>query len=176
MQDTFQHLASSNEEELQVLGGWVDRRADMAFARRWENAQVLIYKGMAHRRELNVDALILIICHELGHLYGGAPYSNYDNKLSLEGQSDYFATNRCLEVALREWNQENVEERIFMAMLDVGKFLANNRGITHPEFNTPDETIVDETNRSHPSPQCRLDTYLAGHEARPRPNCWFKIH
>ncbi len=173
MQNEFQYLASNNDEELVIMGGWNDPTADMAFARRWESAQVLIYRGMAHRRELDTDALILIICHELGHLYGGFPFSNESNKLSLEGQSDYFATKQCLTRALQSYDDRLVEQRVYQAMLNVGKFLANNRGISHPEFKTPDQTEVEETLRTHPEPQCRLDTFLSGLEDRPRPKCWF---
>jgi len=173
MEETFQYLAIENDEELNIMGGWNEPTADMAFARRWDSAQVLIYRGMAHRPELNTDALMLIVCHEIGHLYGGAPYSNVSNGLSLEGQADYFATGVCLEKALKSFRDSNIEERINQAMLNVGKFLANNRSITHPQFDTPDLSIVDETLLTHPAPQCRLDTFLAGYEFTPRPSCWF---
>ncbi|OUR96726.1 hypothetical protein A9Q84_10315 [Halobacteriovorax marinus] len=174
LENEFQYLAKEQGEVLNILGGWSDRSADMAFARRWDTAQVLIFRGMAHRRELDRDALILIICHEIGHLYGGTPYSNLANKLSLEGQADYFATQTCLPHALLSYKNENLEKRIDQAMLNVGKFLANNRRINHPSFDTPDTTQVEQMLRTHPEPQCRLDTYVAGLYSLGRPACWFR--
>lgn len=174
MEDEFQYLAIEKKEKLVVYGGWQDSRADMAFARRWENAEVLIYRGMAHRKEINIDALILIVCHELGHLYGGFPYKDQHNQTSPEGQADYFATKVCLKRALKRYSPENLDERVHRAILNVGLFLANNRDIDPPSQETPDEHQVLRTNMRHPSPQCRLDTYFAGLSHNPRPACWFK--
>jgi hypothetical protein len=173
MQKTFQYLGSNRNEELVVMGGWIDPNADMAFARRWDTAQVLIYRGMAHRRELDEDSLMLIICHELGHLYGGPPFSNESNEISLEGQSDYFATKSCLTKALKTYKDKNVEVRTKLAMQNVAKFLANNWSVPYPRFDTPDQTIVDEMIKTHPNPQCRLDTFVAGLELLERPYCWY---
>jgi hypothetical protein len=174
MKTTFQYLAHDKGEELLIYGDWIDSTADMALARRWDNAQVIIYRGMAHRREINPDALILIICHELGHLYGGEPLKDEYNQISPEGQADYFATNKCLRKALLAHSTSgDIEKRIVDAQLNVSLFLANNWGLVAPQFSTPDTTVVTETLMTHPSPQCRLDTYKAGHKNGPRPSCWY---
>ncbi len=174
MEDEFQYLAKKEGEKLIIYGGWQDSRADMAFARRWDDAEVLIYRGMAHRVEVDADALILIICHELGHLYGGAPYKDIDNRRSPEGQADYFATHQCLKKALEKWSPKDIAARLNKAVLNIGLFLANNRGIEAPTQQTPDLGEVVQTNMKHPSPQCRLDTYYAGLRNEPRPACWYK--
>ena len=174
MEREFQHHAAARNEELVIYGGWVEPTADIALARRWEEGQVLVYRGMAHRLELNPDALILVICHELGHLYGGAPFKDSDKEISPEGQADYFATNICLEKALSAWDSRNVEKRVISSILNVGLFLANNRDISAPSRDTPDISEVDQTNMRHPSPQCRLDTYFAGLANLERPSCWYK--
>lgn len=174
MKSEFQYLAILKNESLLIYGDWIDSTADMALARRWDDsAQVLVYRGMAHRREIDEDALMLIICHEIGHLYGGTPYKHEYSKISVEGQADYFSTKFCLPQALKSWADEDVEERVLKAILNVGNFLANNWQVPLPRFDTPDSRVVDETNLKHPHPQCRLDTYVAGLESLQRPRCWF---
>ncbi|OIQ20455.1 MAG: hypothetical protein BM556_00505 [Bacteriovorax sp. MedPE-SWde] len=174
MQAEFQFLAEANEESLVIYGDWIDSTADMALARRWDkSAQVLIYRGMAHRREIDEDALILIICHELGHLYGDRPFKRENDRVSVEGQADYFATRSCLRRALSQRSEINLEERIEKSIHNVARFLANNWRVKIPQRSTPDLTVVDETNLEHPHPQCRLDTYIAGLEDGLRPVCWY---
>ncbi len=57
-------------------------------------------------------------------------------------------------------------------------------GIPAPQVNTPDSVVVEQTRISHPSPQCRLDTFVAGALCKecnsdlnvtmgPRPSCWY---
>lgn len=164
-QNQFTPLALTYGDTLNVMGGWNDPTADMAFSRRWGNdAQILVYRGMAHRKELGQKGLMLILCHELGHLYGGTPSSSMGN--SVEGQADYWATNICLTQVLPK------EDHLF-AINEVAHFLANNWDVKIPSEETPDTTIVDETLQVHPHPQCRFDTYLAGLRMQPRPRCWF---
>ena len=157
-----------------MFAGWLYPTADTAMARRWETAQVLIYRGMAHRREIDKDALALIVCHELGHLYGGKPLKPTGKYISAEGQADYFATRYCLKRALASIHPKNIEKRAIRAMHLVGSFLANNWGHPHPTLDTPDKTIVEKTLIDHPTPQCRLDTFWAGYHGGKRPNCWYK--
>ena len=172
MKDQFQYLAKENNEKLLMYGDWIDSTADMALARRWDNAQVIIYRGMAHRKEIDADALMLIICHELGHLYGGRPFKH--STISPEGQADYFATKSCITEALESWSEQNVSKRVNKAMLNVGAFLARNWRLPAPKFETPSTKVVSKTYMDHPRPQCRLDTFLAGLEHRDRPPCWYK--
>ncbi|MCP4911630.1 MAG: hypothetical protein GY909_00815 [Oligoflexia bacterium] len=161
----FTPLALTYGDKLHVLGGWNDPTADMAMSRRWGNdAQILVYRGMAHRKELSKKGLLLILCHELGHLYGGTPHTTMGK--SVEGQADYWATNICLPQVLP--NDDHM-----IAINEVAHFLANNWDEPIPNEQTPDLTIVDETLKVHPAPQCRFDTYLAGLRKQPRPRCWF---
>ncbi len=41
------------------------------------------------------DVLDLVMCHELGHLFGGEPLK-HKLKYSVEGQADYFSSHECL--------------------------------------------------------------------------------
>lgn len=174
MEKEFLDFANLKNEKLLVYAGWNDPTADQALARRWETAQVLIFRGMAHRKEIDRDALILIICHEIGHLYGGEPLKNKRDQIAAEGQADYFATNSCLKRGLSLLSVENLDKRAEKAIYSVGKFLANNWGHTHPSETTPDNSSVERTNLSYPTPQCRFDTYLLGLRNEQRPSCWYK--
>jgi hypothetical protein len=169
----FSELPVYFHEKLIVYKDWKLPHIDTALARRWEEAQILIYAGMAHRREIDLDALALIFCHELGHLYAGHPLKETGNYISAEGQADYFATKYCLRRALGLLDTENIEKRAHRAIKNVGKFLANNWGHPTPSHSTPDTSKSKTTITGYPSPQCRFDTYHAGLRGDSRPHCWF---
>ena len=174
MEQKFQFLAISKGERLITYAGWTDPTADHATARRWDDAQVLIFRGMAHRSEINQDALALIVCHEIGHLYGGEPLKRENDFIAAEGQADYFATKFCLREALSMISPNNIEQRLIQAINGVGEFLAHNWGHSMPSTDTPDLSEVENTYLEHPTPQCRFDTYMAGLNGQARPKCWYK--
>jgi len=174
LEKVFSPVAASMSRTLEFQYDW-DADWAQAFARRWETDQVVIYGGIARIPGSTTDSLALILCHELGHLYGGEPFSDEYNKLALEGQADYFATLDCwdrviTEIPVREGNER---DRAFAAALTVTAFFASNRGIAAPKIETPDTTVVTTTLKTHPEPQCRLDTYMAGLEKAERPRCWW---
>lgn len=105
-----------------------------------------------------------------------------------EGSSDYFATHAC---AWKIWKNQtaknakfrtNVEDyvkercdkqytteadqnlcyRIAAGGQSLANLLGALGGTGEPKFDTPDETVVEETDTSHPAAQCRLDTYFQG--------------
>lgn len=149
-----------------------DAEWPQGFARRWETDQVHIYGGLAALG--TEDVLALVICHELGHLYAGVPYSDEHNRMSVEGQADYWATSECFSqvVPLLEKRDGTIEDRGVEAALVLTAFYADNRNLSHPDLLTPDTTVVTQVLRTHPSPQCRLDTYVAGLYNTSRPACW----
>ncbi|MAE57772.1 MAG: hypothetical protein CME69_02765 [Halobacteriovorax sp.] len=170
----FMDFSNEKNEDLLVYADWNDPSADMALARRWETAQILIFRGLAHRREIDPDALMLILCHELGHLYGGYPLKRESDEIAAEGQADYFATKYCIKRALLLIDNKNINQRIRNAIHSVGNFLANNWGHQLPSLKTPSTIIQDQTIMDHPTPQCRFDTFFAGLTDQERPRCWFK--
>lgn len=159
-----------------VLEFYTDYNADWAqgFARRWETDQVHIYGGLAALPNGTEDVFALVLCHELGHLYGGLPYSDEYNKMSVEGQADYWATSECFEKVLPilEKREGSSNDRAIEAALVLTAFFADNRNLAHPDLKNPDSSIVTEVLKTHPSPQCRLDTYVAGILRLSRPECW----
>lgn len=146
----------------------------------WE---INLYGGMARHELMTEDAFALVICHELGHHIGGAPKKIISGKRhwsSTEGQSDYWATLKCLRrifenedndesISQQEIPQTVIEEcqsnlckRISLAAHAVSKINAQIRRIGEPDFATPDLTRVMITDDKHPVAQCRLDTLFHG--------------
>ncbi len=148
------------------------------------------------------DGFLALLCHEIGHHLGGAPFKANISWMSQEGQADYFAASYCLpkmwENADNSSFQQNTEvsqtlraqcevkfENTEMADLCVRigmagfSFVEINR-IEHGyasetssvDFGTPSSAIA-AIPTIYPRAQCRLDTFLAGATGNPRPRCWF---
>jgi hypothetical protein len=145
--------------------------------------QINLYGGMARHKDMTEDAFALVICHEIGHHIGGAPkkiISARRHWASTEGQSDYWATLKCLRRVFEKEDNENsisqseiqlaVEEncktalckRISLASHAISKINAQLRRAPDPDFATPDLTRVMRTDDQHPVAQCRLDTLFQG--------------
>lgn len=92
------------------------------------HASVIVQSGMFRSPRLTPDALRLIICHELGHIFGGAPRRHVPpdwtgaiaadglSLMSAEGQADYYASMICFPRLVQGQNhaevlkKENVDE------------------------------------------------------------------
>lgn len=72
---------------------------------------VEIYGGLARHPYITSEALMVVICHEIGHHIGGYPrYGKNESPMATEGQSDYFATAKCARMiysALSSKTNEN---------------------------------------------------------------------
>ncbi|HMN69624.1 MAG TPA: hypothetical protein PKC28_13870 [Bdellovibrionales bacterium] len=151
-----------------------------------------MYGGLARHQVMTKDGFMLVACHEMGHHIAGAPKVDGWFGLSWasnEGQSDYYATLRCLRALFTEDetdqflkdNQvdpvlqsscqqayatprdQNFCMRMGMAGFAGASLFHSMRELTVPlAFNTPDTSVVSETDDSHPQAQCRLDTYYQG--------------
>lgn len=147
---------------------------------------LVMYGGLARRPEITEDGFAMVVCHELGHHLAGYPFYG-EGWAASEGQSDYFAsfacakriwTDRSENAKFRQkisyegkrmcdsvWNQREHQDlcyRSLMAGKSVATLLGNLNGDRAPEFETPSEEVVTQTNTSHPRAQCRLDTYVQG--------------
>lgn len=143
--------------------------------------------GMARRESLSDDALLLIVCHELGHHLGGAPTITRGSLwASVEGQADYFATMKCMRRMLEdEDNQKivsaleidpDVSEKcqlVYKSADDIALcsriaiaalVTANAISLGEPlAFSRPAQYKAGVTFNEHsPSAQCRLDTFYSG--------------
>ncbi|MBI4925238.1 MAG: hypothetical protein HY843_04865 [Bdellovibrio sp.] len=150
---------------------------------------VYMYGGLARRAELTPDGFALVVCHELGHHFGGYFFYKSSNQWAAsEGQADYFATSVCAKTAFvntpwenpidsevvpefvqkncnQAWNTQ-LEQKLCYRNALAGQSLANLMAALgssgKPKFETPDTKVVTETYDYHPQAQCRLDTYFSG--------------
>jgi hypothetical protein len=187
IQRYYKPIAAEFGFNLEVAGYW---EVDIvnAFASRSLNYwYVTIYGGMARRPEMTLDAVTVVLCHEIGHHVAGFP-TKANSWASAEGQSDYFATHSCLtklwkdEVEVNRASRDKIDPvgreicddqysdqetqnlcyRKVLASISIANLLATLQGVDKVGIDTPDMGVVETTLTSHPRAQCRLDTYLAG--------------
>lgn len=188
----YDTIVTSQGGSLNVERNWDDGTVNAYASRDGDIWNVAMFGGLARHTAITPDGFALVVCHELGHHIGGAPKkaSWFGARwASNEGQSDYFATLKCLRKVFANDNNpaivgklnvpetvisgcadqftDNTEQLICqrgaMAGLSTAKlFQSLRRSSTTPEFSTPDAKIVKKTENSHPKTQCRLDTYFQG--------------
>ncbi|MBX2989300.1 MAG: hypothetical protein KF802_15535 [Bdellovibrionaceae bacterium] len=186
---TWSPIAKSKGVELVFHKKWDDPTVNAMAYQEGNTWHVEMYGGLARRPEVTPDGFALVVCHELGHHFGGYPFVS--GWASNEGQSDYFASQVCLKSLWGRDLRGNERFRRLQQVPDVvqasctqawpnnsnaqgwcvraaaaGQSLSNllnaNKGGQQPHFETPDKTQVPSTVSSHPNAQCRLDTYFAG--------------
>lgn len=197
--DIYSPIAEANNETLIINGKWTDSTVNANCQRSGGKVTVNQYGGLARRPEVNPAGFAIVMCHELGHAYAGAPYISMFSKMSAEGQSDYYSTKECFDkiqalVPKLQVKQDFYENYINENCIDkssetsdirclngldgshaLGNLLATLMEEPLPAFETPDPTVVTVTELSYPATvQCRLDTYAAGIFKAKRPACWFK--
>lgn len=133
---------------------------------------IIVNQGLLNHSSMTKPLLDLFLCHELGHLSGGEPkLIRRNGKVSwssVEGQADYYATYICMDRLGYD------EKTILSESLNFTNLIAQLKGTSiQPSLRTPDQHRVDRVLQSHPNPQCRLDTLVAGLNKSPRPLCWF---
>lgn len=174
---------------LTVVKNWEDGTVNAYAEQSGKEWKVSMFGGLARHETITSDGLALVVCHEIGHHIAGAPlYSWKAGWASTEGQSDYFATTKCLR---QVWEKDNNEEIIAsmevpatvkeqcgqshlwnssyalcvrgaMAGDSVARLFAALRKQEPSKFETPDPKVAKYTQESHPATQCRLDTYFQG--------------
>lgn len=175
-----------------ILRDWSDGAVNMWAFKLGSEYWLEIPGGMSRYNLISEEGFLMSICHELGHLLGGAPFKG-NGDISLEGQSDHFAGRDCIDFVL-----ENIEpfkeikldpevvgfcadlvgrkdcERSVSGALSLTSYYAELEKVPAPKISTPSKVVVGETLRTHPPAQCRLDSFLAGYLGIKRPACWFK--
>jgi hypothetical protein len=165
---------------------WDDSTVNASASESGNTWSVTMYGGLARRPEVTQDGFALVVCHELGHHFGGHYFYEGDQWAAAEGQADYFATQVCGKKVFeraKAWNiryrqgvpqgvqdrcdsiyhskeEQEVCYREAAGGLSLATLLAAAGGETPPKFETPDKSVVDKTNTEHPQAQCRLDTYF----------------
>lgn len=190
VESVYTDIIAETGNTLEIQRFW-DNEDVNASARQIGNVwRVHMYGGLARHSAIGVEAFTTVLCHELGHHLGGAPKKSFLRWASNEGQSDYYASSKCMRKLYSE--EENSEYigtveldeyarsacdyvfksdthklancyRSAKAGQDIALMFQEFESLdTKPEFNTPSTEVVGVTNDSHPKPQCRLDTYFHG--------------
>lgn len=179
-------ILKSRGLKLMIEKRWQDPVANSSAELGGSNVLLRMYGGMARHPLMNSDGMMLIVCHEVGHILGGAPRYNQES-LSVEGEADYFANLKCLrrmwaqddnisivqnvqmpdEVLSRcsavfeDENQAALCMRSSLAGFRMAKLLADiSQDNPNIHFDTPSELSVTEVYADHPGAQCRLDTFF----------------
>lgn len=134
---------------------------------------IIVNRGLLNHEKMTKELLDLFLCHEMGHISGGEPKlvrrNGKESWSSVEGQADYYATQVCMDF-LGYTEEQTLRQSILFTAL-----IASLKGHSElPKIETPERFEVARTLQTHPSPQCRLDTLIAGLRNRARPHCWFK--
>lgn len=189
LETIYAPIVSSMGGTLRINRKWEDGTVN-ANATRAGSWVVNMFGGLARHQTITEDGFALVLCHELGHHLGGAPkVAGFFNRwASNEGQSDYFATLKCLRKAFlndknstiirklkapkalsdacsKAWPNKDDKAicvRAGMAGASVAALFAALRNKPEAKFETPDTNTVSRTDDAHPAHQCRLDTYFQG--------------
>ncbi len=189
LETIYAPIVSNMGGTLRINRKWGDATVN-ANATRSGSWVVNMFGGLARHQTITEDGFALVLCHEIGHHLGGAPkVAGFLNRwASNEGQSDYFATLKCLRKAFlndknttivrklkapvaltqacaKAWPNKDDKAicvRAGMAGASVAALFASLRNKPEAKFETPDTNIVSRTDDAHPAHQCRLDTYFQG--------------
>lgn len=205
-----------SEEQLnQLLGIFQKSYPDIEFQASWYNDTVnaqamrfdeakliVIYGGLVREPTTTPDSLALMICHEVGHHKGGAPYfTDGDGKntwASAEGAADYYSIRGCFtriasmmktpaarlserdEALLEQTCANSTKPTVCRRALQSGALMAKLQWIVFPNNQPAPALDAEDTNLpaatllGYPSPQCRLDTFRASALLQERPPCWYR--
>lgn len=145
----------------------VDWDSDVVNAYAWVTngtRHVALYGGLLRHKTLGREGVALVLAHELGHHYGGAP--TYPSGLSCEGQADYWAGSVGMPTA---WGEE-FRRQMIPAIEQITAFFT--KGVEMRI--TPEEEaarIAQAGGCTHPPAACRRETYEAAMEGLPKPEC-----
>ncbi len=99
----YEPIFRAKGAEFVIERRWEDGTVN-AFARQVGNKWMIrMFGGLARHETITPDGFALVACHEVGHHLAGAPKKG-TRWASNEGQSDYFATLKCMR---KLWAQDD---------------------------------------------------------------------
>lgn len=176
---------------------WLNPEENATYSIESQNKiNLLVFGGAARATEVSREALAVIVCHELGHVYGFLTKTGNSKTYGMEGEADYFATNVCAPLAISKMRtistaapipyavikkcqrlnylKPEICMRTNQAALAASRFRSRILSQKEPSFLTPDQTQVGQTNPDLTSAQCGLDTFFLASLNLGRPRCWYK--
>jgi hypothetical protein len=176
---------------------WESETKNAGASRKANKGLISLYGGYARLSSMTKDTFAHTICHELGHLIGGAPQVMPTSKYSSEAQSDYFATKTCLpkylknkqrqlnslptlhrELCLNNFTKISEQRKCAYLMgVAIDKLIVDNELQPRQKWESPellDNSILGRTEfNDYPKVSCRYTTYIFGVIGSERPACWF---
>ena len=101
-EESYQIEADEANERIKIKRKWKTATVNANMRRFWGKVTINMYGGLARHPEMTPDGFALVLCHELGHAYGGLPYLRPSSNISAEGQSDYYGAKNCLKRVMKE--------------------------------------------------------------------------
>ncbi|MEZ4816245.1 MAG: hypothetical protein R3A80_13750 [Bdellovibrionota bacterium] len=179
---------------LEIRRLWTDGTVNASAERIGTTYRLNMYGGMARHKIMTADGFMLVACHEMGHHLGGKPkYSNWwpigsESWASVEGQSDYFGTAKCMRRMFLDMTEEELADfdhsnefaaekcagvyedqkdqymclRNAAAGVVLGNVLGELGNTGSVNLETPSTEVFSGINQKHPKAQCRADTYFQG--------------
>jgi hypothetical protein len=100
MEEIYKPLFSNEySSDLVIQADWNDGTVNAYAQQQGKTWIVKMFGGLARHPEATLDGFRAVICHEIGHHIAGAPRKGGvfgTMWASNEGQSDYYATTKCL--------------------------------------------------------------------------------
>ena len=145
---------------------WLDNTVNAYAWRQNGQRHVALLGGIIRHRFMQRQGVGLVLAHELGHHYGGAP-TYPSNGLSCEGQADYWGASVGMRAV---WRGVHYFEEMRAAIDQLFNLFSN--GVVRTISEEEEEQIYAESaGCSHPPAACRRDTYIAAMRLDPKPAC-----
>ncbi|MBE9246548.1 hypothetical protein IQ223_19225 [Microcystis aeruginosa LEGE 00239] len=119
---------------------------------------VALLGGLIRDISLELEGIALILAHELGHHYGGTP-TVPNSTLACEGQSDFYGASIVMR---RVWFGEAYGNTMLAAINQMAAFFGVSADPPEPST---------QAGCAHPAGACRIRTYIAALDLRPKPRC-----
>ena len=90
---------------------WANDQVNASAQQQGRDWIINMFGGLARHEHATIDAFRAVACHEIGHHLGGAPKRSgwFGSWASNEGQSDYFATYKCMKKLILEGQKQGME-------------------------------------------------------------------
>lgn len=128
--------------ELVVEEKWDDATVNAYAQQSGSKWMVSMFGGLARDPLVTKDGFTAVICHEIGHHVGGAPKGSSwsgPSWASNEGQSDYFATSKCL----RKIYEQELSETIRFYTKNGFRTVSEDRLIARKACDEAYETLAE---------------------------------
>ncbi|MDD0852822.1 hypothetical protein HBN50_06935 [Halobacteriovorax sp. GB3] len=191
------HLFSIYEVEMQknlplrVELNWDSDKAQASIGQNDKEVHATVHGGLARLKYMSTDSLALILCHEIGHIIGGAPMVQPSRKYSSEAQSDYFANKTCFKRYMKststesEMNLTPEEKRLCpeedqACIRHLNAIKTESLSFKEAGLDYPTTLLTSSTHyasitlyNDYPDNVCRQETAIKGALDKERPICWY---